>query len=161
MAPDPMSSVATSFALYVASKNNACLFCLGRAPLVWSTSWDCACGLLVALPHVFNPWPRLFTPLSIPTLRSDAQPEMTKSLWVEMWMHVHWRKRLTPYLFIHWYTCYLMARLRYAKILVLVTVFKYFSKSTVCMTFPNTLRKSCMIQIIILLQLSYLPSEKG
>lgn len=69
--------------------------------------------------------------------------------------------RLTPYLFIHWYTCYLMARLRYAKILVLVTVFKYFSKSTVCITFPNTLRKSCMIQIIILLQLSYLPSEKG
>lgn len=68
---------------------------------------------------------------------------------------------LTPYLFIHWYTGHLMARFLYARILVLVTVFKY-CRSTVCITFPNILRKSCMIQIIILLQLLlHLPSEKG
>lgn len=34
---------------------------------------------------------------------------------------------LTPYLFIHWYTCHLMAHFLYAKMLVLVTVFTYFS----------------------------------
>lgn len=45
---------------------------------------------------------------------------------------------LTPYLFIHWYTCHLMARLLYANILVSVTVFKYFSKLTVCITFLKT-----------------------
>lgn len=156
-------------------KNNARLFCLGHAPLDWSTSWDCACGVLVALPHVFNPWPRLFALLSIPTLRSDGQPEMTKSLWVEMCMHAHWEYRykrkfvwlhqsssLMEYLFIHCYTCHLTARLLYAQISVLGTVFKYFSKTTVCITSPNILRESCMIHIIILHQLlSYLPSEKG
>lgn len=72
------------------AKNNTRLFCLCCAPMDWSTSWDRACGLLVALPHIFNPWPRLFSLLSIPTLRSDAQPEMTKSPRVKMWIHVHW-----------------------------------------------------------------------
>lgn len=75
---------------------------------------------------------------------------------------LHQSNRCVPYLFIHWHTCHLMARLLYAKISLLLAIFKYFSKSTVYNSFLNILRKSCTIQIIVLLQLlSYLHFEKG